>query len=152
MRLFFEQKRKVFRYFRYFRTNPKVTIKFQHHGSIDRREHSLSCTNLELSIKFQHPGSNDHKEHSLSCTNLELSIKFQHPGSNDCREHSLFCTNLELCKQLNFSTLVRMTVENTPCPVRTLYYRVSYIKLDRVNGSKLRFRGQIRKFKKNQSF
>ena len=26
------------------------------------------------------------------------------------------------------------------------------IKLDRVNGSKLRFGGQIRKFKKNQSF
>ena len=32
------------------------------------------------------------------------------------------------------------------------YYRVSHIKLDRVNGSKLRFGGQIRKFKKNESF
>ena len=31
-------------------------------------------------------------------------------------------------------------------------YRVSHIKLDRVNGSKLRFMGQIRKFKKNKSF
>ncbi len=32
---FFEQKRKVFRYFR---NNPKVTIKFQPPGSNDRRE------------------------------------------------------------------------------------------------------------------
>ena len=31
-------------------------------------------------------------------------------------------------------------------------YRVSHIKLDRVNGSKLRFEGQIRKFKKNEYF
>ena len=31
-------------------------------------------------------------------------------------------------------------------------YRVSHIKLDRVNGSKLRFGGQIRKYKKNESF
>ena len=31
-------------------------------------------------------------------------------------------------------------------------YRVSHIKLDRVNGSKLRFVGQIRKFMKNESF
>ena len=31
-------------------------------------------------------------------------------------------------------------------------YRVSHIKLYRVNGSKLRFGGQIRKFKKNESF
>ena len=31
-------------------------------------------------------------------------------------------------------------------------YRVSHIKLDRVNGSKLRFMGQIRKVKKNESF
>ena len=32
------------------------------------------------------------------------------------------------------------------------FYRVSHIKLDRVNGSKLRFGGQIRKLKKNESF
>ena len=32
------------------------------------------------------------------------------------------------------------------------YYRVSHIKLDRVNGSKLRFEGQIGKLKKNESF
>ena len=32
------------------------------------------------------------------------------------------------------------------------YTDVSHIKLDRVNGSKLRFGGQIRKFKKNESF
>ena len=31
-------------------------------------------------------------------------------------------------------------------------YRVSHIKLDRINGSKLQFGGQIRKFKKNESF
>ena len=31
-------------------------------------------------------------------------------------------------------------------------YSVSQIKLDRVNGSKLRFEGQIRKFEKNESF
>ena len=36
--------------------------------------------------------------------------------------------------------------------VTFLTYRVSHIKLDRVNGSKLRFGGQIRKFKKNESF
>jgi len=35
---------------------------------------------------------------------------------------------------------------------KILIYRVSFIKLDRVNGSKLRFGGQIRKFKKNESF
>ena len=31
-------------------------------------------------------------------------------------------------------------------------YRVSHIKLDRVKGSKLRFVGQIRKFKENARF
>ena len=34
----------------------------------------------------------------------------------------------------------------------SLSYRVSHIKLDCVNGSKLRFGGQIRKFKKNELF
>ena len=33
-----------------------------------------------------------------------------------------------------------------------LRYTVSHIKLDRVNGSKLRFGGEIRKFKKNEPF
>ena len=33
--------------------------------------------------------------------------------------------------------------------LKLLYPRVSHIKLDRVNGSKLRFGGQIRKSKKN---
>ena len=33
-----------------------------------------------------------------------------------------------------------------------LSYRVSHIKLDLVNGSKIRFGGQIRKFKKDESF
>ena len=33
-----------------------------------------------------------------------------------------------------------------------MIYRVSHIKLDRVNGSKLRFGGQIRKIRKNESF
>ena len=35
--------------------------------------------------------------------------------------------------------------------LKLLYPRVSHIKLDRVNGSKLRFQGKIRKFKKNES-
>ena len=51
-----------------------------------------------------------------------------------------------------FYSVCHFAFDPDPKEVLCRIYRVSHIKLDRVNGSKLRFGGQIRKFRKNEFF
>ena len=86
---------------------------------------------------------------------LHAHTYFRLLSQGNCEPKKLcsICIIVSLCQQhINLISRQNACIVNLEIKHIMQIYRVSHIKLDRVNGSKLRFGGQIRKFKKNESY